>query len=181
MTTVIAMLRAVNVGGHQKIGMEPLRKLFESLGLHQPRTFIQSGNVVFATTEKNLVRLRSRIGDSIEQNFGFRPEIILRTAPELRDAIARNPFADRPDLDPARLLVFFLAGEPAPAARELVLQLDISPEELHFRGRELYIYYTNGMARPRVSTALIEKRLKTPGTGRNWNTVNKLLHIAASV
>src|SRR5271169_5370505 len=93
MIVVISMLRGVNVGGHNKIKMDALRTLYESLGLRDPQTFIQSGNVIFRTEEHDLVRLARRIEDAIERRFGFRPNVIVRTASELRDVIARNPFA----------------------------------------------------------------------------------------
>ena len=174
------MLRGVNVGGHNKIKMDALRALYESLGLLDPQTYIQSGNVVFRTEERDLVRLTKRIEDGIERSFGFRPGVIVRTASELRDVIARNPFATRPAgaIDPSRLLVTFLSGEPGAEAKEKVLKIKADPEELRIEGREIYIYYPNGMARPKLSWALIEKTLRTPGTGRNWNTVTKVLEIA---
>ena len=174
------MLRGVNVGGHNRIRMEALKALYESLGLRDPQTYIQSGNVVFRTEERDLVLLTERIQNAIERSFGFRPGVIVRTASELRDVIARNPFAARPPgaIDPSRLLITFLASDPGAEAREKVLRIKADPEELRFELRELYTYYPNGMARPKLSWALIEKTLKTPGTGRNWNTVTKLLEIA---
>lgn len=178
MAVVISMLRAVNVGGHNKIKMDALRALYESLRLRDPQTYVQSGNVVFRTAERDLLLLSKRIQGRIERTFGFRPEVILRTAGELRDVIARNPFAKHQGIEPNRLLVTFLAGDPGAEAREKILKLKTDPEELRINGRELYIYFPNGMARPKLSWAAIEKTLKTPGTGRNWNSIKKLLEIA---
>ncbi|MBI3470195.1 MAG: DUF1697 domain-containing protein [Candidatus Solibacter usitatus] len=178
---VISLLRGVNVGGHNKIKMDALRALYESLGLRDPQTYIQSGNVVFRTEERKLAPLAGRIENGIERGFGFRPAVILRTSSELRKAIAKNPFAARRDIDPRRLLVTFLAGAPSPEARDEVLRIQADPEELRIEGRELYIYYPNGMARPKVAWTAIEKTLQTPGTGRNWNTVTKLLEIAEAM
>ncbi len=172
------MLRAVNVGGHNKIRMEALRALYESLGLVDVQTYIQSGNVVFRTGERDLARLAGTIAEGIERAFGFRPVVILRTASCLRLVIAKNPFAARRGVDPSRLLVTFLASEPDAEAREKVLKIKAEPEELRIEGRELYTYFPNGMARPKLSMAVVEKALKTPGTGRNWNTVMKLLDMA---
>lgn len=178
MPVVISMLRGVNVGGHNKIRMEELRRLYESLGLLAPQTYIQSGNVIFRTEKRDLLSLTKRIEDGIERNFGFRPAVIVRTASQLRDAIAGNPFATRPDLDPRKLLVSFLAGDPDAEARRKVLAMKVEPEELRMAGCELYIYFHNGMARTKLSMPLIERTLTFPGTGRNWNTVRKLLEIA---
>ncbi len=178
MAVIISMLRGVNVGGHNMIKMDALRALYQSLKLRNPQTYVQSGNVIFRTEERDLVRLSRRIEDGIEQSFGFRPHVILRTRSELRDVIARNPFARRRGIVPSRLLVTFLASDPGPEARDKLRRIKTDPEELRIEGRELYIYYPNGMARPKLSWAAIEKTLKTPGTGRNWNSVTKLLEIA---
>ena len=175
---LISLLRGVNVGGHNKIKMDALRVLYESLGLRDSITYVQSGNVVFRTKERNLVVMAKRIEDGIEKHFGFRPSVIVRTIPELRDVIVRNPFAKRHGIEPNRLLVTFLAADPTPEARDKALQIKAAPEELHLGGREFYIYFPNGMARPKVNWLTVEKILKVPGTGRNWNTVTKLLEIA---
>jgi uncharacterized protein (DUF1697 family) len=181
MPVVISMLRGVNVGGHNKIRMEALRALYESLELRDPQTYVQSGNVVFRTEKGDLALLARRIEDGIETSFGFRPDVILRTSSELRDVIARNPFAARPSMDPSKLLVNFLTRDPGPEARDEVLKIKADPEELRIDGRELYIYFPNGMARPKLSWPAVERILKTPGTGRNWNTVTRLLEMAGSL
>jgi uncharacterized protein (DUF1697 family) len=181
MPVVISMLRGVNVGGHNKIRMEALRDLYESLGFLNVQTHIQSGNVVFRTKGWDLAVVAKRIGDGIEQGFGFRPGVIVRTTADLRDVIARNPFSARPGIDPSRLLVTFLSGDPDEEAREKVLSIKVDPEELRIVGREIYVHYPNGMGRTKLPAALIEKALKTSGTGRNWNTVTRLLEIAESL
>jgi uncharacterized protein (DUF1697 family) len=104
--------------------------------------------------------------------------VVLRNASELRAAIAKNPYASRQGIDPTKLLVTFLAGEPGPEARGNALAIKTFPEELRIDGREVYIYFPNGMARPKMSWSRIERALKTSGTGRNWNTVTKLLAMA---
>ena len=181
MAAAISLLRGVNVGGHNKIKMEELRGLYESLGLRRAQTYVQSGNVVFRTDARDFTRLSNRIADAIEQTFAFRPGIILRTAADLRAVIAANPFASRRDVAPSRLLVQFLASEPPADLRERVLRIESEPEEWRMVGRELYIYYPNGMARPKVPWASVERILQTPCTGRNWNTVRKLLEMAESL
>jgi len=181
MAAIVCMLRGVNVGGHNKIKMEPLRSLCATLKLDCAQTYVQSGNVVFRTGEKNLALLSKRIQDALESNFGFRPEVILRTASEMRHIIARNPFASRHGIEPAKLLVAFLASNPGKEARENLARLDTRGEELHARGYELYIYYKNGMGKTKLSSAAIEKILNTPATGRNWNTVLKLHEMAEAL
>jgi uncharacterized protein (DUF1697 family) len=181
MAAIISMLRAVNVGGHNKIKMEALRALYESLNLREAQSYVQSGNVVFKTNERDLVRLTKKIESAIEWAFGFRPDVVLRTSSDLRDVVAKNPFAKRRDIEPGKLQVHFLAGDPGAEARANVLKLKTDPEELCIYGRELYIYFLNGMGKSRLSWAAVNKALKTPGTCRNWNTVTKLLEMAESL
>ena len=178
MAVIISMLRAVNVGGRNQIRMDALRALYESLGLRDAQTYVQSGNVVFKTTARDLVQLCKRIEDAIERSVGFRPVVILRTPAELRKTIAKKPFGERRDIDPRKLLVMFLAGDPGSEARAEVLKIKTDPEKLRIEGSELYVYYPDGMGRSKLPMARIEKTLKMPGTGRNWNTVTKLLEIA---
>jgi len=181
MPAIISMLRGVNVGGHNKIKMDALRALYESLKLKSPQTYVQSGNVVFFSCADDLALLSRRIQDTIERNFGFRPGVALRTAAEMRHVIARNPFAGRHGIDPAKLLVAFLASEPCKLARENLVKLDTRGEELHFHGNELYIYFPNGIGKTKLSWPSVEKALNTPFTGRNWNTVTKLHELAESL
>jgi len=172
------MLRGVNVGGHKKVKMDALRALYASLGLRDAQTYVQSGNVIFRTEGRDLARLRKRIEDGIEKTFGFHSDAVLRTPADLRDVVARNPFAERRGIEPKRLAVTFLASDPGQEAREKLLAMKVEPEEFRIEGRELYIYYPNGMARPKLTWPIIEKTLKTSGTARNWNTVTKLLEMA---
>ena len=180
MPVVICLLRGVNVGGHNKVKMEALRALYESLQLRDVQTYIQSGNIVFRTKERDLAKLAVRLEDAFEKAFQFRSAVVLRTCAELRETIARNPFAARIGLDPSRILVDFCAGDPGAEARDRVLAIQ-SEEELRMHGRELYIYFPEGMARTKLWPAVIDRTLKTPATGRNWNTVLKLLEMAEAL
>lgn len=181
MPVVISMLRAVNVGGHNKIKMDNLRILYESLGFRDPQTYVQSGNVVFKTSERDLAKISTRIENAIEKTFQFRQAVIVRDVSELRAVVANNPFAGRDGIDPRKLLVTFLPLDPGQDARDRVLMIKTEPEELRIGARELYIYFPNGMGRPKLSFAAIDRALKTSGTGRNWNTVMKLLEMAESL
>jgi uncharacterized protein (DUF1697 family) len=99
----------------------------------------------------------------------------------LKDVVARNPFADRREIEPGKLLVTFLTADPGEKARRQVRAIKTSPEELHIDGRELYVYFPNGMGRSRFPAGAIEKALAVSGTARNWNTVVKLLQMAETL
>jgi uncharacterized protein (DUF1697 family) len=172
------MLRGINVGGHNQIRMDALRSLCESLGLQCPRTYVQSGNIVFATDERNLARLAERIEEKIEQSHGFRPAIILRTYSELQSVIARNPFAKR-DIHPGKLLVAFFNDDPGQDDIGLLRKAKAEGEEARADGREIYFYFPDGAGRSKLFAAT--GKLKKLGTSRNWNTVMKLLEMAGKL
>jgi len=181
MPVLIALLRGVNVGGHNKIKMEVLRDLCVSLKCESPQTLLQSGNVVFKTSAKNPTQLAKSLEAAIERKLGFRPNVIVRTVPEIRETIAHNPFSRRSGIDPGKLVATFLGAQPDAHARKELLAMDIKPEELHSIGRELFIYFPNGQARPKLSWSRVEKIVGPAYTSRNWNTVTKLLELAESL
>jgi uncharacterized protein (DUF1697 family) len=161
--------------------MDALKALCVSLKLKDPQTFIQSGNVIFCTKEKDLTKLARRIQDAIEKSHGFRPGVILRTASELREAIAHNPFAGRNGIEPGRLLVNFLSDDPGKDARKQAQAIKTGPEELHIIGREVFIYFPDGQGKSKLPWSKIERVLGTSATGRNWNSVTKMLAMAEEI
>jgi len=177
MPVLISMLRGVNVGPHNRIKMEALRELYESLRLEGPRTYVQSGNVIFRTKEKNQPRLAKKIQEGISKKCSCSPDVILRTTEEMRAVVRANPFAKRKDIEPGKLLVTFLESEPAAESNRLS-GLKGYPEELHLKGRELYIYFPNGAGKSKLPWSKVEKLVGVTGTARNWNSVLALLEIA---
>jgi uncharacterized protein (DUF1697 family) len=178
MPVFIALLRGVNLARNKRIKMDSLRALCESLKLRDVQTYIQSGNVVFRAKETDATKLAARLERAIEKEFGFHSDVILRSVPEWKQVIARNPFARRAGIEPNKLLVVFLGGDPGEEARAKVRAIPTDPEEMHVLERELYIHYANGMARPKLPMAAVERALKVTGSGRNWNSVLKLLEMA---
>ncbi len=181
MPVFISMLRAVNVGGHGKIKMDALRALYASLKFENPQSYLQSGNVIFKTSERDLDAIAKRLQSAVEKKFSCNTDVILRTTEDLRAVVKKNPFAKRPDVEPGKLLIFFLAADPGNEARKAVLEQKFRPEELHAIGRELYIYFPNGQGNSKLPFPRINKLLQTPGTGRNWNSVTNMLEIAETL
>jgi uncharacterized protein (DUF1697 family) len=180
-TVYISLLRGINVGGNKRIRMDALRAIYESVGLAEPKTLLQSGNVVFKSDETDRAALTKRIEAGIEQGAGFHSDIILRTLDEWRGVIARNPFPDERGLDGSRVLVTFMARTPDAKVVELVRQANPGPEEVFVSGDEIYVYFPDGMGKSKLAAAMVEKNLKATGSGRNWNTVLSLLTLAESV
>src|ERR1700722_3334128 len=181
MPVVICMLRGVNVGGHNRVKMNDLKKLFTSLKLRDPQTYVQSGNIVFTTDERDLDKLRKNLEAAIHKKFGFQTDVILRSAKDLRNVIARNPFAKRKDIHPGKLLVTFFSADPGEAARKQARAIKYDPEELFMEARQAYIFLPNGSGRSKLNGPLIPKTLKVQGTARNWNSVTKMLEIAENM
>ena len=178
MPVLISMLRGVNVGPHNRIKMDALRSLYESLKLENPQTYVQSGNVIFRTREKSIPGLAGKIQTAIQKKLGCCPDVILRTTDEMRKAIAANPFPEKVNEEPGKVLVTFLSVEPPRDAAASLSTLKGFPEELHLKGRELYIYFPNGAGRSKLPWSKIDKLLKVTGTARNWNSVQAILEIA---
>lgn len=178
MTVFIALFRGINVGGHKKVKMDLLRKLHESLGFRDVRTYVQSGNIVFKTDNVDSVKIVRLIESGFEKTYGFPAKVIVRTGEELGQIVEKNPFQAQAGKEAKFLHVVFLADRPEKEEIEELLNGYRGPEELYASRKELYIYYTNGAGRSKLTNALIERKLKVPGTARNWNTVTKLLEIA---
>jgi len=174
MTAFVSLFRGINVGGHKGVRMGDLKDLYESLGFKDVATYIQSGNVVFTGDDADVARLRGQIEDGFEKKFGFHSEVFVRTSAELRDIIDKNPFQGQQSKESKRVVVMFLAAHPDDRAQEDLFKTYAGPEEIFITGKEMYIYYADGIGRSKLSHGFIEKRLKTLGTARNWNTILQL-------
>ena len=177
MTVYVSMLRAVNVGGSSPIKMEALRAVYESLGLADVRTLLQSGNVLFRSGLTDRQQLVKRITQELERQLDLKVEVILRTLEEVASIVERGPVLS-PRADRSKLLVMFLNAVPDAAAQAALTKWHKSKEMrelLEMRGPEIYLYYPDGIGRSKLTTAVIEGKLDTAGTARNWNTLTKLV------
>jgi len=172
----IALLRGINVGGHTKVAMADLRALALDLGLAEPRTLLQSGNLVVQSDEPTDA-LERKLEAATARRFGFEVAYFLRDAAEWAELLAANPFAHEAAADPGHLLVQFLRTTPDPAAVAALQAAIRGPERVRTHGRQAYITYPDGIGRSRLTGPTIETKLG-PGTGRNWNTVLKLAVLA---
>jgi uncharacterized protein (DUF1697 family) len=174
MPTYVSLFRGINVGGHHKVRMEELKALHEGLGFKEVVTYIQSGNVVFTSDDGDVARLPRQIEDGFAQKFGFQVKVMVRTAAELEKIVANNPFQIQPTKELKWVLVLFLETRLERMALEEFQKIYDGPEELYLIDQEIYIYYPDGMGQSKLPSTLLEKKLKTGGTGRNWNTILQL-------
>jgi uncharacterized protein (DUF1697 family) len=175
----IALLRAINLPSHNEVGMAELRALCSELGLEDPRSLLQSGNLVFGSA-LGAQRLEGLLEGEAKKRLGLETDFFVRTAREWKAVIAANPFPEEAHRDPAHLVV--VALKDAPDAKAVAgLQEAISGREVvRAKGRQAYIVYPDGIGRSRLTAALIDRKLGTRGTARNWNTVLKLAALAGA-
>jgi uncharacterized protein (DUF1697 family) len=180
MTTNIALLRAVNVGGRTTVAMSALRDLVGSLGFTNVRSLLQSGNLVFESGGLGGAEIERLLEAQSEKQLGLRTDFFVRTAKEWGALMARNPFPDAAENDPGHLVVMFLK-KPTTAKAVQGLQAAIEGREaVCAHGKQAYITYPDGIGRSRLTNRMIEKHLGSSGTGRNWNTVRKLAALAGA-
>ncbi|HZO95130.1 MAG TPA: DUF1697 domain-containing protein [Candidatus Baltobacteraceae bacterium] len=175
MTRHVALLRAVNVGGRNTIAMADLVALATRLGLRDARTLLQSGNLVFAADAAAAKGLEERLEEETQRRLGLATTCIVRSAPEWSQIVARNPFGVEAAADPGHLLVMPLKAEPATGALEALRAAIVGRERVELAGRTAYLVYPDGAGTSKLTAKLIESKLGTRGTARNWNTVRKLL------
>jgi len=175
---VVALLRGINLGGHNKVSMSELRSLLAAAGFEEVRTILQSGNVIVTPPGKGVSRIGATIEKAIEDGIGLGIRVMTRTREEMAAIVAGNPFPD-PGTDPKFLHAVFLDTTPN---QDRVSNLDPDrspPDRFSVAGREIYVQYPAGSGRSKLNLEYFEKRLGVAGTARNWNTVTKLLALLA--
>lgn len=179
-TSWLALLRGVNVGGKNKLPMRELVALFEAEGCTDVVHYIQSGNVVFRATPAVAARVGDAVAASIEATFGFVAPVITRSAAELRAAVDGNPFlhgSAAAGADVAPLHLGFLAEAPSPRAVAALDPARSPPDRFEVRGREIFLWLPNGVAKSKLTNAYFDAKLATTSTFRNWRTVLTLLEM----
>jgi uncharacterized protein (DUF1697 family) len=177
MTTYIALLRGINVSGQKMIKMDHLKSVFESMQLQNVRTYIQSGNVFFESTEEDVQTLRKQIEQRIESAYSFQVTVILRTLRELEEIIGHNPYKETELLETDSLYVSFLSEMPTRESIDHCLAFRNDIDEFTILGNEVYILIHKKYGETKFSNSFFEKKLKAAVTTRNWATVNKLVSI----
>ena len=171
-TSHIALLRAVNVGG-RKVLMAELRQLAADLGLDAPRTLIQSGNLVFGSALGD-AELETLLERETLARLGVATDFVVRGPEAWRDLIAVNPHQEMAKNDPSHLMVMVLKSPPGETALAALKAWIPGREVVEAVGRQLYITYPDGAGDSKLTNTAIERRLGVRGTSRNWNTVTKL-------
>lgn len=177
----IALLRGINVGGHNKIKMVELRQLFEMLGFSRVQTYIQSGNVLFESDESEQSLIKCIQGE-IEKVFGFSINVVIRTAAELEWITNNCPFTEEAVAEAKltsegeSLYVSLLQDKPSQEGIDRLATYKSDNDEYLIEGREVYLLFQRGVRNAKLANNL--QRLEVPSTMRNWKTINKLSMLA---
>lgn len=172
----VALLRGINLGGHHRVPMAELRTLLTDAGYDDVRTYVQSGNIVLGagaaagTVQRDLQTL-------ISDRFGFEVPVVVRSRAQLAEVVAGDPFGDAVT-EPKLYQVTFLDRPLPPEAADRLQALRAGSERLVVRGRHIYAWLPDGIARSKMSSALAGAKLEVTATARNWRTVLALLALS---
>jgi uncharacterized protein (DUF1697 family) len=169
-----ALLRGINVGGNKKVPMADLRAMTARLGFDDPKTLLQSGNLVFSAKTQPMEKLEQLLEAATRKHIGVECSYLLRSADEWVKVVAANPFKAQAKSDPAHLTVTFCREAPAAAALQALRAEARGKEDFRAVGRELFVWYSDGIGTSKLALALSKNRLGTICTARNWNTVTKI-------
>lgn len=171
------LLRAVNLGSHQKVSMPDLRKALESLGYTDVATYVQSGNAVVTGSATDPAQVAKAVHKGLCDTLGLDTPVLVRTGPELAAIIADNPYPELVE-KPTLLHVAFLSAQPTKAQLAKLDPAKYLPDEFQVGDRVLYLRYQHGAGRSKLAAGELA-RLGVDATARNWNTVTALARMTA--
>ena len=177
MTTHLALLRGINVSGHNMMKMEALKTTLEAIGFQNVQTYIQSGNVFVDTEEENPAAVGFKIKQEIFKAFGHEVPVVVIGKSDLEACLKNNPFLKEADLDIKKLYVAFVSTSLRSDSINDLKMSQVKPDEASIDANRVYIKYAVGAGKTRFDQKYIEKKLNVTATIRNWNTVTQLLKL----
>lgn len=178
MITYIALLRGINVSGKNIIKMAELKQLFIDLGFHEVTTYIQSGNVIFQSSQKNSSKLEEQITEQIKKEFGHTIKVLVITKKQLKAVFESNPFLKNNEIDIKAIYAIILKANCLPEGIKLLQPYLVNNEEIKIIDNCVYIHYPKGAGKSKLTINIIEKKLETIATSRNWRTITKLVELS---
>ena len=173
----IALLRGINVSGQKKIAMKDLALLFESMQFSGIQTYIQSGNVLFTSPTQKEEKLTEKIEQTLAKKFGFEVQVVIRTLNEWEKLSKNHPFLRKEQTGKDGRYVTLLRDTPDKKALPALTPYCSEGEEFVAAGREIYLSYPAGFGKTKLTNQIIEKKLGTVATTRNWNTVQAIRNL----
>lgn len=178
MPIYISMLRGINVSGQKLIKMDALKNLYESLGFEEVNTYVQSGNVVFKSGERDTAFLARDLAAKIKEVFAFDVDVIVKTMDEYQSIVDQNPLVNDSDKDLSSMYVTFLSSIPEKVDLKALESKRQGDEVVEFFNEVIYLYCPGGYGKTKLTNNFFESKLKVVATTRNWKTVSALLEIA---
>jgi uncharacterized protein (DUF1697 family) len=177
MKTHLALLRGINVSGHNMIKMEVLKTLLEKAGFQNVQTYIQSGNVFVDSDEAHGASVGFKIKQEIFKELGLEVPVVVISKEDLEACFKNNPYLKEKECDTKKLYVAFISKELSNGALNDLKIGQFKPDEAAIDSSRIYIKYAVGAGKTRLDQKYIEKKLNVVATIRNWNTVTTLLEM----
>ncbi len=178
MTTYISLLRGINVSGHRMIPMDALKACYASLGYSNIDHYIQSGNIIFGSSEKNTEKIAGNITRAIATDFGFEVPVLVKTNIEWKKIIRQNPFLKDNTKEEAFLHACFLANAPDKKSIALLQTGNYAEDRFEVIRDVVYLYCPGGYGKTKLNNGFWESKFKTDATTRNWKTIQQLCNMA---
>lgn len=173
----LAMLRGINVSGHNMIKMDALKSMLDNCGFQNVETYIQSGNVFLESDDENANSVGFTIKQEIVKQFGYDVPVIVLSKVDLEKCLTNNPFFKEKNVDTKKLYVAFISKELNASALNDLKTSQFKPDEAFIDGNRIYMKLETGAGNTKLTQKYIEKKLNVTATSRNWNTVNKLIEL----
>ena len=177
MKTHLALLRGINVSGHNMIKMDVLKTLLENAGFQNVRTYIQSGNVFVDSEEEHGASIGFKIKQEIFKELGLEVPVVVITKEDLEACFKNNSYLKEKECDTKKLYVAFISKELSSGALNDLKISQFKPDEAAIDKSRIYIKYAVGAGKTRLDQKYIEKKLNVVATIRNWNTVTTFLEM----
>jgi uncharacterized protein (DUF1697 family) len=180
MNIYIALLRGINVSGHNKIKMADLKQLFIAEGYSNVTTYIQSGNIIFESVETDTFKIENQLIEAIKFKYGFVIKILILTKKQLGSIFNSNPFLkDNDTIDITKLCVTVLNKTPYNDGISQIEALNNSSDDVFkIINKSIFLHCPNGFGSTKLTNNLFEKKLKVDATTRNWKTITKLVELS---
>lgn len=175
MAVYISLLRGINVSGQKIIKMVELKKLYESCGFEDVKTYIQSGNVVFKTTQSDKNEIAATISKAIEKQYDFDVKVLVLSPQDIQRALDNNPFEQE------KMYITFMFDTPKDIPYDEINKVKLPSEQLEIIEDCIYFYCPDGYGRSKFSNNFLERKLKVTMTSRNLRTTKKLLEMAKEI
>lgn len=180
MNTYISLLRGINVSGQKKIKMAELKEVYESIHFENVKTYIQSGNVVFKSSDDKVI-IKKSIEEAIKEHFDFDVPVLIITHNQLENTAKNLPFSNVDiEQEGSKIIIFFLSETISNNQEEIFDGYLTNYEQLAMGQDVIYLYCPEGLGKSKLTNKLIETKLKLTSTARNIKTLNKLLSLANS-